>query len=90
MRKVPQNLRITELRKRKQEVLQGGGSERITKQHAKGKLTARERIERLLDAGFIDDIIEPMETRPKIIAALAGIRFKKIERDVKKHGNMPV
>jgi len=42
------------------------------------------------EAGYIDDIIEPKETRPKIIAALAGIRFKKIERDLKKHGNMPV
>lgn len=29
----------------------GGGSERITKQHASGKLTARERIEQLLDPG---------------------------------------
>lgn len=42
------------------------------------------------EAGYIDDIIEPQETRTKIITALAGIRFKKIERDVKKHGNMPV
>ena len=29
----------------------GGGEERIAAQHAKGKLTARERIEQLLDAG---------------------------------------
>lgn len=29
----------------------GGGQERIDRQHADGKLTARERIERLLDAG---------------------------------------
>ena len=42
------------------------------------------------EAGYIDDIIEPQETRLKIIKALAGIRFKKIERDMKKHGNMPV
>jgi propionyl-CoA carboxylase beta chain len=30
---------------------QGGGSERIQKQHAQGKLTARERLEALLDPG---------------------------------------
>lgn len=42
------------------------------------------------EAGYIDDIIEPQETRAKIIGALAGVRYKKIERDLKKHGNMPV
>ncbi len=31
--------------------LKGGGDERIAKQHAAGKLTARERVEVLLDAG---------------------------------------
>jgi propionyl-CoA carboxylase beta subunit len=37
------------------EALAGGGSERVEKQHAAGKLTARERLELLLDAGsFIE------------------------------------
>ena len=31
--------------------LQGGGAKRIEAQHAKGKLTARERIDLLLDKG---------------------------------------
>ena len=34
----------------------GGGVERIDKQHADGKLTARERIERLLDAGTFQEL----------------------------------
>ena len=34
----------------------GGGSARIEKQHAKGKLTARERIEFLLDPGSFEEI----------------------------------
>jgi len=34
----------------------GGGSARIEKQHAKGKLTARERIEFLLDPGSLDNL----------------------------------
>jgi propionyl-CoA carboxylase beta chain len=33
----------------------GGGEERIAKQHAKGKLTARERIELLLDPGTFEE-----------------------------------
>src|SRR5687768_18073918 len=32
-------------------LLQGGGPDNIEKQHAKGRLTARERIERLIDPG---------------------------------------
>jgi len=35
---------------------QGGGPKRIEAQHARGKLTARERIELLLDAGSFDEI----------------------------------
>ena len=31
--------------------LTGGGAERVAKQHAKGKLTARERVELFADAG---------------------------------------
>ena len=43
--------RIEELRHRKEESLLGGGAEPIDKQHGRGKLTARERIELLLDKG---------------------------------------
>tara|TARA_R110000868_G_scaffold89173_1_gene248314 strand:- start:2906 stop:3253 length:348 start_codon:yes stop_codon:yes gene_type:complete len=34
----------------------GGGQERIDKQHAKGKLTARERIHFLLDEGSFEEM----------------------------------
>ena len=43
--------RVEELRRRRAAAHQGGGAERIEQQHAKGKLTARERIEVLLDPG---------------------------------------
>jgi len=43
--------RVEELRRRKEASREGGGAERIEQQHAKGKLTARERVEALLDAG---------------------------------------
>ncbi|MFQ5841635.1 MAG: acyl-CoA carboxylase subunit beta, partial [Thermodesulfobacteriota bacterium] len=40
-----------ELDRRNQEALLGGGKERIEKQHEAGKLTARERLDLLLDKG---------------------------------------
>ena len=39
---------------------------------------------------FIDDIIDPRETRPVVIRALEMAQTKKIERPWKKHGVMPV
>jgi propionyl-CoA carboxylase beta chain len=47
--------RLARLDTMRQESLQGGGVARVEKQHAMGKLTARERLELLLDAGsFIE------------------------------------
>ncbi|MBI1799155.1 MAG: acyl-CoA carboxylase subunit beta [Candidatus Eisenbacteria bacterium] len=43
--------RFAELERRRAEALAGGGAERVAKQHAKGCLTARERVELLLDPG---------------------------------------
>ncbi|WP_432667632.1 methylmalonyl-CoA decarboxylase subunit alpha [Wukongibacter baidiensis] len=43
--------KLEDLRKRRQKVMEGGGAKRIEKQHAKGKLTARERINLLFDEG---------------------------------------
>ena len=47
---------IHDLYDRKREVELGGGDERIEKQHEKGKLTARERIELLVDPGTFVEI----------------------------------
>jgi len=43
--------RIERLRKMRDKALLGGGDERIEQQHGKGKLTARERLDLLLDEG---------------------------------------
>jgi acetyl-CoA/propionyl-CoA carboxylase carboxyl transferase subunit len=43
--------RIRELRELREEARKGGGEERIEKQHEKGKMTARERIDYFLDDG---------------------------------------
>ena len=44
-------LSIGEMERRLQKIALGGGEKKIQKQHAKGKLTARERINHLLDKG---------------------------------------
>jgi propionyl-CoA carboxylase beta chain len=41
-------------------------------------------------AGYVDDIIEPRETRSKIIASLAALRDKFSSAPPRKHGNIPV
>ena len=46
---------LDELDRRRQEARMGGGTNRIEAQHAKGKLTARERIELLLDPGSFEE-----------------------------------
>ncbi|MGC8787979.1 MAG: carboxyl transferase domain-containing protein, partial [Anaerolineae bacterium] len=48
--------KIAQLRKVKEEAKLGGGEERIAKQHAAGKLTARERLDLLLDAGSFREL----------------------------------
>ncbi|MCI5604228.1 MAG: methylmalonyl-CoA carboxyltransferase [Clostridia bacterium] len=40
--------------------------------------------------GYIDDVIEPDSTRPRIIAALEMLASKRESRPAKKHGNLPV
>lgn len=48
--------KINELRSKKDEASLGGGQKRIDSQHSKGKLTARERIELLLDDGSMEEL----------------------------------
>jgi len=47
--------RIEELRERRAEALKGGGEDRIERQHEKGKMTARERIDYFLDDGTFNE-----------------------------------
>jgi propionyl-CoA carboxylase beta chain len=41
-------------------------------------------------AGFVDDVIEPRETRQRIIIALNAIKDKAISLPARKHGNIPL
>jgi propionyl-CoA carboxylase beta chain len=42
------------------------------------------------EMGFIDDVLDPRETRPYLIRALSMIRTKRPERPSRKHGNIPL
>ena len=44
--------KISMLMAKKEKAKQGGGEKRIEKQHASGKMTARERIAKLFDAAI--------------------------------------
>ncbi|MGY3610229.1 MULTISPECIES: carboxyl transferase domain-containing protein, partial [unclassified Bradyrhizobium] len=46
---------LAELEERRAGAKLGGGEKRIEAQHARGKLTARERIELLLDKGSFEE-----------------------------------
>ena len=49
------NTILNELEHRRERAKQGGGEKRIAAQHAKGKLTARERVDLLLDEGSFEE-----------------------------------
>ena len=42
------------------------------------------------ERGFIDDVIEPQQTRPILIRALRLLRDKRFDRPSRKHGNIPL
>ena len=48
--------KIQELKRRNEEAALGGGQKRIDQQHAKGKMTARERIDYLLDKDSFEEV----------------------------------
>ena len=69
-----------------------------------GSPTPETRRERLMDdyrarfatpysaaeRGYVDDVIVPHETRPKVIAALEALQTKRVSAPKRKHGNIPL
>lgn len=68
---------LEELERRNELSLRGGGEDRITEQHRKGKLTARERLEYLFDKDSFHEIGAFVETR----AIAFGMNVKHIPGD---------
>jgi propionyl-CoA carboxylase beta chain len=42
------------------------------------------------ERGYIDDVIEPRQTRPKLIRALRTLQTKRVDGPKRKHGNIPL
>ena len=40
--------------------------------------------------GYVDEVIDPRDTRPKLISGLAMLRNKAVDRPRRKHGNIPL
>ncbi|MFZ5587215.1 MAG: acyl-CoA carboxylase subunit beta [Thermodesulfobacteriota bacterium] len=45
---------------------------------------------RAAELGYIDEIIEPQDTRRKVIRALTALKHKRTFRPVRRHGNIPL
>ncbi|MCL2060094.1 MAG: methylmalonyl-CoA carboxyltransferase [Oscillospiraceae bacterium] len=69
--------RIAALRNRREKLLESGGAERIEKQRAAGKSTARERLDALFDAGTFVEVDAFAESR----AVEFGMAAKRIPGD---------
>jgi len=61
----PSKSRLEALRERSAQAEQGGGAARVEKQHEAGKMTARERIEFLLDEGSFEEFDKLVVHRSK-------------------------
>src|SRR5436853_3614068 len=57
--------KLDQLREREERAEQGGGTARVEKQHAAGKMTARERIDFLLDEGTFQEFDMLVEHRSR-------------------------
>jgi acetyl-CoA carboxylase carboxyltransferase component len=42
------------------------------------------------ERGLVDEVIEPRQTRPRLIRALEMLRTKRESRPPRKHGNIPL
>jgi propionyl-CoA carboxylase beta chain len=74
---MPSDSKIRKLRQKRKESRTGGGQKRIEKQHGKGKLTARERLDLLLDDGSFEEL-DPFVTHR---SQAFGLDEKRISGD---------
>src|SRR3990172_8801387 len=83
---MPTDDRVEDLRRRKALAKEGGGRERIEAQRAKGRLTARERIDVLLDPGSFVETDAFVEHRTTDF----GMDLKRFPGDggVRGHGSI--
>ena len=71
------DIKLNELEERRAKAINGGGQAKIDKQHERGKLTARERLDILFDEGSFVEVNNLMTSR----ATDFGMDKKKIPGD---------
>ena len=65
-----------DMEERRKRIARGGGEVRVRKQHAAGKLTARERVARLVDEGSFAELgvfVEPIDGEGRVDAPGEGV-----------------
>lgn len=81
------------------EVLEGGALAKIDGAEAKAKFVAEKEAEyrdkfanpyQAAAYGYIDDVIEPRNTRFRVIRGLQMLQTKRVTNPAKKHGNIPL
>ena len=83
----PYDKKLEELERRHREAELGGGQARIDKQHEAGKLTARERIDILLDPGSfveIDKFVVREDTIRWKCHAHDGTRWRELKKSIEQ------
>ena len=68
------------LKQKRAEAQLGGGEKRINSQHAKGKLTARERIHFLLDEGSFEEIGAILNRKKEVFDIVTSKIVKQVAR----------
>ena len=76
-------LKLSELNRTLDQAHLGGGAQRIAKEHAKGKLTARERIDLLLDEGQPPRSGRPR--RPRHVCRTRRMPWRWVRRGHRPH-----
>ncbi|GEJ59553.1 acyl-CoA carboxylase subunit beta [Anaeromyxobacter diazotrophicus] len=75
--------------------LSAAGADPAAQQETRQRLVAdyREKFAnpyKAAELGYVDEVIRPEDTRPRLIRALEMLRTKRQELPPKKHGNMPL
>jgi propionyl-CoA carboxylase beta chain len=72
----------------RRELAEGGGALRQQKVEEFRERFANPFV--AAERGYVDDVIEPRETRPRVIRALRMLENKVDTMPKKKHGNIPL
>ena len=70
--------------------LAGEGAEALRHKHAEDYRQRFANPYVAAERGYVDEVIEPARTRPKLIAALRLLENKRDQNPPRKHGNIPL